>query len=174
MKESLDDLYFNWLHAKVMLNEPPYHSYFRLLYTMYHTEFVWLLSGDDNRHQDGIALRTEFIQQIKLDIDSSWFDEGCSILEMLIAFSKRAEFQTEITSSAWFWELINNLGLSDHYDEAFIEEEVENILYDFVWRIYDSDGSGGLFPLKHPSEDQRKVEIWYQFSEYLIDKEPVI
>lgn len=176
MNESLDDLYLNWLHAKIMLNEPAhrgFNSYFRLLYTMFHTEFVWLLSGDDNRHEDGLDLRTEFIRESRLDIDYSWFEDGCSVLEMLIAFARRAEFQTDTSMSEWFWEFVNNLGLAGQYDEAFEEELVSNTLNSFVWRTYNSDGTGGLFPIEHPTEDQRKVEIFYQFSEYLVDKEPV-
>jgi hypothetical protein len=30
---------------------------------------------------------------------------------------------------------------------------------------------GGFFPLTHPNDDQRKVEIWYQMNAYLDELE---
>ena len=173
MNGSLEELYFNWLHAKVMLSEPPAISYNKLIRALFDTEFVWLLLGDDNRAEDGIELRSEFIRESHLDIDQSWFNIGCSILEMMISLCRRAEFQTEIHSSEWFWQLISNLGLSDEFDDNFDDERVGNRLYDFVWRTYGYSGRGGLFPMTDPPEDQRGVEIWYQFSEYLVDRQMI-
>jgi hypothetical protein len=37
-----------------------------------------------------------------------------------------------------------------------------------IWRTYDRRGHGGLFPLQRSNRDQRRVEIWYQLSEYLL------
>ena len=31
------------------------------------------------------------------------------------------------------------------------------------------NGTGGLFPLKRPRVNQRRVEVWYQMSEYLME-----
>lgn len=171
MEESIDELYFNWLHAKATLGAVPSKSYSLLLGVLHDTEFVWLLPGDDNRAEDGRELREEFLDEANLEVDGSWFGAGCSILEMLVAFAYRAEFQTDIRPSEWFWQFVSNLGLSDSYDEAFDAEEVSARLYDFVWRTYGEDGSGGLFPMENPPEDQRKVEIWYQFCEYLVERQ---
>lgn len=169
MDESFDILYFDWLYAKIHLSDVPYNSYSELLNILYKTEFIWLLSGDDNRAEDGTDLRADFIRESKLDIDASWFNDGCSILELLVGFSKRAAFETELNSREWFWHFIQNLGLSGFYDGLFDASVVDDILYNFVWRTYEYDGTGGLFPLKFPLNDQRKVEIWYQFCAYLID-----
>ena len=38
-----------------------------------------------------------------------------------------------------------------------------------VERRYKRSGEGGLFPLKNAAKDQRKVEIWYQLSSYLLE-----
>lgn len=171
MDESLEQLYFNWLYAKIHLTDIPYDVYSSLLHILHKTEFIWLLTGDDNRAEDGIDLRKEFIRESRLEVDETWFDDGCSVLEMMVAFSRRAQFDTEISSSQWFWQFISNLGLSDCHNDSVDAEFVAEILYIFVWRTYDYDGTGGMFPLKDPSNDQRKVEIWYQFCEYLVDND---
>lgn len=171
MGEPLEVLYFDWLYAKVMLSEPPAESYSRLIRKLYDTEFVWLLSGDDNRAEDGIDLRIDFLNAAQLSgVDESSFPNGCSVLEMMLALAVRAEFQTDIHTSRWFWEFVSNLGLSDHYDDNFNQEQVEFILHNFVWRTYAYSGRGGMFPLNGAQIDQRKVEIWYQFSAYLLEK----
>ena len=171
MSEPVENLYFNWLCAKVQRVEVPTPSltYWNLLRDLHNTEFVWLLSGDDNRAQDGLDLRLEYTRQSQILYES---DLGCSILEMLIALSKRAAWNTSINYIDWFWIFIENLGLSkfnDAYSPSHLE--IEEILYRFIWRTYDYYGRGGLFPLVNPKHDQRKVEIWYQFAEYLIEQE---
>lgn len=169
MDRNLEELYFNWLYAKIHLSDVPYNSYSDLLRILYDTEFVWLLSGDDNRAEDGTDLRVDFIRESGLDIDLEWFDSGCSVLEMMLAFSRRAAFETEISSREWFWEFIQNLGLSGCYNDFFDPTVVHDVLQTFIWRTYEYNGEGGMFPLKAPQDDQRKIEIWYQFCEYLVD-----
>lgn len=169
MDESLEILYFNWLYAKIHLSEVPYSSYSELLKVLHDTEFVWLLTGDDNRAEDGTDLRTEFIRESGLDIDRSWFDSGCSVLEMMVAFTRRANFEVDdISMQEWFWQFVSNLGLSDFHDDNIDHELVKSMLETFVWRTYEYDGTGGMFPMRNPPDDQRTVEIWYQFCEYLV------
>jgi hypothetical protein len=91
---------------------------------------------------------------------------------MLIAFSKRAEFATDVPHAQWFWEFIDNLGLTEFNDASEVTtDDVADILYTFVWRLYRDNGKGGLFPLEGPHQDQRKVEVWYQFCAYLTDQD---
>lgn len=174
MDEPLENLYFNWLCAKV-LNLKPFHEpkeYLNLLRKLHRTEFVWMMSGDDNRAEDGKELRKEFILQAELPDDPEWrMLIGCSVLEMLIAFARRAEFQDGTSTPDWFWEFIRNLELDKQTDRKFNEEYVETVLDDFIWRTYSPDGNGGLFPIQNPSADQRDIEVWYQFCEYLVDQD---
>ena len=172
MKGPLDEPYFTWLSAKVVLGDRMSQSYLKLLRQLYETEFVWFMIGDDNRARDGLDLRHEFLRESRLDNDPVWFEVGCSVLEMLIGLSRRAEFQTDLVAQEWFWVFIRNLNLADYHDENAYnyDHDVSEILYDFVWRTYEYDGTGGLFPMKNPPEDQREVEIWYQFSEYLVEQ----
>lgn len=176
MDEPIEDLYFNWLYTKVAYrpNTTPSNRYHSLLYFLHRTEFVWRVSGDDNRAEDGRALRIEFLNETRIDTDEPLVDLECSVLEMMIAFSRRAAFQTDMELEEWFWIMIDNLGLSDLPDSAFnggAETAIVGpIMEDLVWRRYESNGRGGLFPLRNPDEDQRDVEIWYQFCEYLVDQ----
>jgi len=172
VNEPIESLYFNWLCAKVMRieNPTPTLTYWKLLKKLHQTQFVWVVLGDDNRASEGLELRYEFLRCTLLEREDNWWNEECSVLEILIAFIRRAEFQTEISESTWFWRLIDNLGLTSYNDADFNDREVDDILYQFIWRTYDYYGHGGLFPLNNTEKDQRKLEIWFQFFEYLEDQ----
>jgi len=174
MEEPLESLYFQWLCAKVIYvrNPTPSLTYWKLLRILYRTEFVWLLSGDDNRAADGIELRTEFLLEGDIPDNPEWRGIGCSILEMFIGFSRRAEFTTAVPARDWFWEFLENLGLKEFNDGSeFDPREVEAILDQFIWRTYNRKGEGGIFPMDSPNGDQRQIEIWYQFCDYLVDQD---
>jgi DNA-directed RNA polymerase specialized sigma24 family protein len=91
---------------------------------------------------------------------------------LLIAFANRAEFQTDIPARDWFWVMLRNLGL-DEYRRVEPQDVpvITDILYRFVWRLYDENGYGGLWPLQVPTEDQRNVEIFYQFCAYVAENQ---
>jgi hypothetical protein len=175
MSEPLENLYFNWLCAKVIYirNHTPSTMYWKLLSTLHKTEFAWFLWCDDNRAEDGLVLRKEFLRTADIPGQEEWLRiPPCSVLEMLIAFSRRAEFQTADPARTWFWEFIDNLGLKYAHDGSDTTvEEIQDILDQFIWRTYGYDGRGGLFPLDDPRRDQREVEIWYQFCDYLRDQD---
>lgn len=173
MTEPIESTYFNWLVAKVMRLENPTPSltFWKLLEQLHKTEFVWLVPNDDNRVQDGLDLRPEYLREAHLDEDLLFNGLGCSVLEMLIAFARRIEFDTDEPLSDWFWIFIEHLGLSQYNDAAFDELIVTDILTVFIWRTYGPDGVGGMFPIRHPKHDQRKVEIWYQFCEWAAEQQ---
>ncbi len=121
---------------------------------------MWLLSGDDNRAEDGLELREEFLLESTIPDDPQWRGTGCSIFEMLIAFARRAQFAAGETVTFWFWHFLENLNLIVNDASNITDQEVEQILYDFVWRDYPADGRGGLFPMEKPPDDQKTVEVW--------------
>lgn len=170
MTEPLENLYFSWLCAKVsqVENPAPSSTHLKLFRKLFQTEFVWLLSGDDNRAEDGLELREEFFVASGITDE---FDphEGCSVFEMLIAFSHRAEFMVGETPRFWFWLMLENIGLSGANDASYNEEKAHRILYNFLWRLYDENGRGSLFPLTDSTQNQKETEIWYQFCEWLED-----
>lgn len=175
MDQRLENMYFTWLAAKVIRvkNPTPSLTYDTLLKTLHNTEFVWYLSGDDNRAEDGRELRRDFLIAAALPDDLEWRNEyPCSVFEMLIAFSVKAEFNTQIPAVDWFWKMLENLNLRHLNDASGISPyDIQEVLEHFMFRQYPPNGDGGLFPLAWPEEDQRQVEIWYQFCAYLMEQE---
>ena len=168
MPGTLDDQYLPWLYGQVseVKTRRSSRTYWDLLKKLYSTEFAWFVPNDDNRAEDGRELRLEWATECGISSDSEWFSLGCSFLELLIGLSRRLCFEGEGEVSAWFWHLINNLGLTGFHDRSqFDGSEVDDITSAVIWRTYDENGNGGLFPLRQASHDQRKVEIWYQLSE---------
>lgn len=171
MSGTLDDRYLVWLYSQVALVKTRRSSrtYWDLFRKLYSTEFAWFVPNDDNRAEDGRELRSEWVTAGEVDADPEWLALGCSFLELLIGISRRLCFEGEGEVSVWFWHLINNLGLTGFHDRSnFEEQDVEDITFAVIWRTYEPNGKGGLFPLENPTEDQTKVEIWYQLSEYLL------
>jgi hypothetical protein len=72
-------------------------------------------------------------------------------------------------SPEWFWVMISNLGLDRMDDENFDLRYVDDVLNVFLNRTYFMNGTGGLFPLKIPKVNQRRVEIWYQMSAFIAE-----
>jgi len=168
---TLDDQYLAWLYSQVaeVRTRKSSKTYWGLLRKLFSTEFAWFIPNDDNRAEDGRELRCEWISERNIGIDPEWFSLGCSFLEMLIGVSRRLSFEAEGEVSYWFWHMIDNLGLLGFHDRSnFSDEEVEDRTSAVIWRTYDYNGIGGLFPLRRASRDQRRVEIWYQLSEYLL------
>lgn len=165
--------YFEWLCGLVGLDR----EHWTLAKTLHRTEFYWSVANDDNRASDGIRLRDIFEDESPYE-NYRCLQGPCSLLEMLIGLSIRIE---DILSDpdSWdrtgdrFWEMISNLGIDEFTDDSYYENNGDRIVQDrintFLSRTYKICGRGGLFPLKYPERDQRKVEIWYQMSAYLLE-----
>lgn len=168
--EHIETLYFDWLCSKTGTESLDYQL---LLNKLHSYDYVWIIPGDDNRAEDCYDLRLAFFREYSLDFIPEIIDDPRkSVLEVLVAFSSRASFASGMSPEEWFWIMMRNLNLIHFPDELYSEladEEIDQILHTFVWRLYDSRGHGGLFPLRRTMHDQTKVEIWYQFSEYLVN-----
>ena len=77
----------------------------------------------------------------------------------------------------YFGVLIRNLKLNKLTDENWDilngDFFVEDAVFRVINRQFDYDGKGGLFPLRHPNEDQRCDEIWYQMHAWLNENSDV-
>lgn len=167
----LEVRYLTWLYSQISSTRTRTgpKTYWNLCNQLFQTEFVWFVPNDDNRAEDGRALRAEWTTDEGIVVDREWLSLGCNFLELLIGLSRRLAFETDGGVSEWFWQLIRNLGLSGFNDANHFEaEEVEDVTHRVIFRSYDRNGNGGLFPLRCAGKDQRKVEIWYQLSEYLL------
>ena len=176
--------YFKWL-CGIVGSRQRVRDYGILLLTLHHTDFISYVDHDENRAYDGMELRDEFLEEVgRVDWGGLDMDAPCSLLEMMIGLARRMDFETSDPyeddlgydrTAFWFWEMIDNLGLSEIDDETYAEEwchdYVETVLQTLVERRYSYDGEGGLFPLSCAGEDQRDIEIWYQMSAYLAERE---
>lgn len=172
---ALDSLYFEWLYGQVADPEirEPSLTYWELLRQLFTTEFKWRVHNDENRLQDGKALRLEFVRKSALDgVNPQWMNIGCSVLELLVGLSRHLAFLADGEPPFWFWQITENLGIrryTDHVYDDDVRLDVAAILDHFIERRYQYNGAGGLFPLKHPHADQRGVELWYQMSAYILE-----
>ena len=170
----LDDQYLTWLYANLASTRErrPSHTYWTLFSQLYEKEYIWILSGDGNRAEDGRELRQEFCEsQVHLNADDEWINLGCSVLELIMGLSRRMAFYLDGTPAKWFWLLIHNLDLTGCTDASDYDQNTVDALLDrLIWRQYSFDGTGGLFPLEHTMEDQRDVELWTQLNEYVLER----
>jgi len=158
-------------------------DYGRLLEELHKIPFYHIIPNDDNRAMDGAELRDAFLDEVGPSGAPFLPEYPCSVLEMMIAMAKRLEFETaqskwEKSPDEWFWILVDNLGFTSCDNTAFIQcqtigDYVRKSVRIFLERSYDSDGNGGLFPLKNPQKDQRRVEIWYQMNAYVLENYPI-
>ena len=173
MSAPVDELYFRWLYAQVAnpRKRRQTEKYWTLLRKLFTTEYVWLLANDDNRATDGRDLRYEFLSCWGHEAEQSWHELGCSVLEFSIALARRMYYMTDNSVPECFWEMMHNADLARYSDAVeFDETRVEDILTMIVWRTYEPNGRGGFFPLEDAPGDQRRVEVWYQLSAYVLEK----
>jgi hypothetical protein len=159
-------VYFDWLTQKIEILGNTRRTYQTLFLILFSTEFVWTIAGDDNRVKDGLDLRREFEHEKGVRVP---YPEYISVLEVLLALSRRLAFLAGGEAPEWAWHLLENLNLEGCSDplSKLRREDVDDVLSNLIWRAYNNHGQGGFFPLKKPKGDQRKVELWYQMQEYI-------
>lgn len=173
--ETISEEYFNWL-SDIVTHKSRKGRYKKLLNDLFFSEFYAKIAKDENRAIDGEGLRIRFAHAVgynEFKIREAMDDRPCSVLEMIIALADRIEDQImgedELGDETykWFWEMIDNLGLSYYTDDRYDEEAVDAIIDRFLQRKYNKDGRGGLFYIGQCKKDVRKIEIWYQMCWYL-------
>lgn len=173
----LEQEYFEWI-CQLVCNErySKTLSYRKLLKKLHEYEFIYILSRDGNRADDGIDLRYRFGYERGyeiLKITDHLDNKPCSILEMMTALAIRCEEHImddpEIgnRTGQWFWNMIVSLGLGSMSDDRFDERYLDNVITRFLNRDYERNGRGGLFIVENTQDDLRNVEIWYQMCWYL-------
>ena len=169
MTSPVDQLYFKWLCEQIEFPRGLEDKYHGLLERLHNYEFSWTVLGDDNRVQDAHDLRRLYVDGPNERFYENNFKPYVSVLEIIIALSRRLEFLAGGVAPAWAWRLIENLRLNRLQDPIQGEREGQfvEIMDALIWRTYDSDGTGGFFPLNYPTEDQTRVELWYQMNAYV-------
>lgn len=178
--DQIKDEYFTWLYNYVCDGRSHNNiSYKKLFIFLHETEFTFSTDGNDiNRAKDGVDLRYRFATIGTEDTNEienmlNILDGPCSVLEMMVALAIRCE-ETIMDDTRygdrtgqWFWNMMNNLGIGNMFDERFNRKIAEEKIYRFLDKQYDPDGKGGLFYIEGCKEDLRDVEIWIQLCWYL-------
>ena len=155
-------------------------NYDLLMAELHNFAFESYVIFDDNRARDGLALRDDFVYGE--DIYESYLYElrehPCGVLEVLVALAIRIETEyigdpKEEHPELIFWEMIQNLGLSRYSNRRFNAGAIYDILDTWIERRFSSNGEGSIFPLKMTKRDQRKIQIWDQMNEYLLENYPM-
>lgn len=170
MAQTLHEAYLEYLGNQIAFERG---SFVDLLWLMQEKAFVWDVPNDDNRLADGLEIRKEWVNHVLVALDDEepleGFDFPCSFLEVLIALSRRMEFMAGGNAEGWAWQFLINLDLHRMRDplSRYKRRRADDIMDMVIFRSYGRDGAGGFFPLTHPHENQKKIELWYQMSAYL-------
>lgn len=173
--------YFDWLCSLVNLKPGTFDI---LLHELFSIPFKWKRKLDIDRSEEVYVLRGEYLTEEGTIEYQELMQIPPSVFEVLICLSKSMDEILESDSVGdrtriWFWELIDNLGLSAFPDASFVEvfgEDLNrlNVIHDICdrWleRQFEKDGSGSPFPLENPYEDQRCIDIMDQLQAYVMEK----
>lgn len=167
-----EQLYFFWLVGFVCHNDE-IRSYRKVLEALYSKEFRWLLEMDENLAGNGIHMRYRYADE-KPGVNDDILDDDrpCNVLEMMVALAISMEYIMQNSlfgdrTDEWFWEMMDNLGLSYYDDKHFDDKKVDDILEIFLDRKYKNGGKGNLFCYKSCYKSE---EIWKQATNWLSKK----
>jgi hypothetical protein len=175
--QSLADRYFLWLYDQVCgvrdVESPL--SLTLICSRMHAMPFLPLVPHDENRVAQGGELRNEFVNSNFVRNPLKAVDlmiPDTTVFEVLISLCKAADFMVGFGPEWWFSLFVRNLSIGRYNDLFSLTRTpwpVDRALRRFNERKYKANGEGGLFPLKLPNEDQRKVELWYQMGAYMTE-----
>lgn len=165
--------YFDWLVDLIYADDYTRNCYQKVLSLLYSRPFIWSIDNDENRANDGLILRDTYVNDTHNPITKFG---PCSVLEMMIGLACRCEDyimhdpDEGDRTYMWFWEMMDNLGLTDQDDYCFDEDISNKIIDRFLCRKYLKSGKGGPFFVAHCKEDMTKIELWYQLNLYIKSK----
>lgn len=164
--------YLDYLREKVGVGGRNGLPYLHLTEWLFDQPFIFSIEGDENRDEDGMLQRVGYSDAPK--------ESGSRVLEVMVSICEDMQFiagglvPDDINRmSKWFNGMLMNLGISSLTDDIWsddpsgCEDYADQQVGIWLRREYDFDGSGGIFPLQKPKDDQAKVELWYQMNAYL-------
>ena len=137
-------------------------------------EFQDIVELDHNLISNVVDMQNEFANERGFAYPED--NHVISVFEVLAVMAIKAEDELMTNGDygdrtpVWFYAMLHNLELDAYPDyiwnrrnENEIKREIEDIMVRFLNREYNYDGSdGGAFVLRHPREDLRGVDLWYQ------------
>lgn len=158
--------YYIWLLDRIGVLQGRYEHYTLLVEHLFSKEFTFVFSMDENRGLAGLGLRVLYASENGVYLEDV-HGGPCSVLEMLESLAESMSFDTGDTIQKWFWEMLDNLTLTEYSDDFYNHESVEEILRVWLSREYDSSGVGSIFPVPNFKGDMRNLEIWDQKNVYM-------
>lgn len=147
-------------------------------------EFKAYVPMDDNRISDALEMREQWYGDNRR-LAEAMSRQPVTLLEILVELClylayARENLVYDSSAERWFYELLGNVGI----DERTPRWRVIQIGRRIVERDYEPDGEGGFFPCPEFSgfydvddpvgqartNDMRKVELWMQLNEYLVER----
>lgn len=172
-----------------MVARDPYYSYIcdlamrrnredysKLLATLHSYPFEYSLDMDENREADGLEMRKNYFNShphFKYDLQLLYNERPCSVLEMMVALSKRIYDSIldpgdgRDRSNELFTLMLTNMDILDCDDKHFDGPRVQETIMRLIDREYSKDGKGSLFYIPESTDDMRQLEIWYQAMKYV-------
>lgn len=170
--KNIGERYFDYLLNLCNLNLIKYQKYDSLFEILHNIEFIAALERDENRIDDGLELRDQFVDQNRIN-GSYLYDllgGTASVFEVLVALSLRLTHEYVGTPGdehpdELFMDFIQNLRL-EYWMKFYDVEKIINIWMD---RNFSRSGYGSPFPLNNGCDirDQRYIEIWDQAIDYI-------
>lgn len=174
--------YLCWLMNQCQLIAEGPDGYLQLCRILMETYFLSLIEFDENRAEEGKALREEWAESVCGDtFDIDLLPYTCTMLELILVMARRmayemADSQYEAGVGKWVMEILENAGLAtfrnDYFetDPEYHENRIRSILKDIVYRRYLHTGDGSFFPAKYyTTKDYRQMELLTQMNNYLAE-----
>jgi len=181
------NLYFEWLSTLVFPTKEERKGHSGMLALLHQYNFIFDKKNhplDENRLQDGIYLRTIFLQ--RMDVSQVIFSDEeisiwlchrpCSCLEMICSLANRisndimADYENPDTIAYWAQLMLSNLHILDSTNDDYNAlQYIGHSITNFMERKYAKNGDGGLFILRDPTVDARTMDIWAIMSKYIME-----
>ena len=163
--------YFDHLCSVVRIGGPKGLPYRQLAETLMDIPFKVIVPQDQNRVLDAEEMRRDWDDAPRGD--ASVFEVLISLCQHVMWMAGGIVDNGPKSEEGWFFEMVRNLGILQFSDDIWSDETSEYVrdrVEKWVERDYEYDGTGGIFPLQHPHDDQAKVELWYQMNAYLMER----
>jgi hypothetical protein len=171
--------YFTWLQNLIGEDRGGQDStpYSQLLVDLFSIGFYYLISQDENCAEYATELRNIFTQMGGKH-HPGIAHKPISCLEVMISMAVNAEdslmTNTDLgdRTGQWFWMMIDNLGFTSFTDDVYdvdVSIAVRSKMAAVLDRRYSSNGDGSIFPIRHPKQDMRNVDLWSAFMLYLAE-----
>jgi hypothetical protein len=176
----LIETYFEWLRREAFPGPKQRKEFEGVLRVLHDIPFYWTLWSDENRAGDALAFRQfEFLgfQQDLDKLDQHWLQEWAqatpSVLEVLLAISRRWVYYFEGPVSTYFNHLFRNMQFDKFPGRSLSsggENQVRIRVDEWLSRQFEPNGQGSPFPVNRQVAldvlDMRQVDIWGQMNAY--------